>query len=222
MENNSIKLMLVEDHKLIRVGIRTLFDETDGYEVIAEAETGKDAVNKALLAVPDIIILDLGLPDMAGINVIKSIQQKNENIKFIILSSSLKDDDIIKSFSLGVYAYVMKDINTEMLTYVVKTVYNGGMWLDPKIVPILRDKSQTSIPKKQVSRANFRNTHANLTQREYEVLKLVVDGKSNNEIAESLCISEHTAKAHVCNIIQKLVVDDRTQAAVKALKEGIV
>ena len=123
---------------------------------------------------------------------------------------------------MGVYAYVIKDINTEMLLYIVTSVYNGAMWLDPKVVPILREKSDKIIPQKQTSRAMFRNTHANLTAREYEVLKLVVDGKSNNDIAQELCISEHTAKAHVCNIIQKLLVDDRTQAAVKAIKEGLV
>ena len=99
---------------------------------------------------------------------------------------------------------------------------SGAVWLDPHIVPLIRDKGGTVLPKKQTGRAAFRSQHADLTEREYEVLKLVVDGKSNNDIAKILSISEHTAKAHVCNIIQKLVVDDRTQAAVKALKEGIV
>ena len=116
----------------------------------------------------------------------------------------------------------MKDINTEILKMIIKTIKEGAMWLDPQVVPILREKNCGVIPPRQMSRAMFKEQHANLTQREYEVLKLVVDGMSNNEIAEKLTISEHTAKAHVCNIIQKLVVDDRTQAAVKALKEGLV
>ena len=116
----------------------------------------------------------------------------------------------------------MKDVNTDVLEMIIKTVNDGAMWLDPKIVPILREKNSGVIPARKMSRATFRAQHANLTQREYEVLKLVVDGKSNQQIAIALTISEHTAKAHVCNIIQKLVVDDRTQAAVKALKEGLV
>ena len=116
----------------------------------------------------------------------------------------------------------MKDINTEILKMIIRTVKDGAMWLDPQVVPILREKNSAVIPQRQMSRAMFKERHANLTQREYEVLKLIVDGKSNFEIAEALTISEHTAKAHVCNIIQKLVVDDRTQAAVKALKEGLV
>ena len=126
------------------------------------------------------------------------------------------------SLSAGAFAYVIKDVNTEILLMVIKTVYDGAIWLDPQIVPLIRDKSSCFIPQKQTSRAAFRAQHANLTEREYEVLKLVVDGQSNAEIANTLTISEHTAKAHVCNIIQKLVVDDRTQAAVKAIKEGLV
>ena len=98
----------------------------------------------------------------------------------------------------------------------------GAMWIDPHVVPFIREKNNGLIPSRQISRSTFKQNHSNLTQREYEVLKLVVDGQSNSQIAKSLTISEHTAKAHVCNIIQKLVVDDRTQAAVKALKEGLV
>jgi len=222
MESKNINIMLIEDHKLIRVGIRTLFEETDGYNVVAEAETGKDAIEKALKSDADVILLDIGLPDMSGLKVLKSLQDADINSKIIILSSHNNEDEIEKSLSLGAYAYVIKDINTEMLLYIVKSVNEGAMWLDPKVVSILRNKTDSVIPQKKSSRAMFKNTHANLTQREYEVLKLVVDGKSNNDIAQELCISEHTAKAHVCNIIQKLVVDDRTQAAVKAIKEGIV
>lgn len=217
-----INIMLVEDHKLIRVGIKTLFDETDGYNVIAEAQNGKEAIEKALNYLPDVILLDLGLPDINGLKVLKTLQDKECSSKIIVLTSRNSEDEVNKAFAMGIYAYVIKDINTDMLLFIVKTVNDGAMWLDPKIIPALRSKSDKIIPQKQTSRASFRNSHANLTQREYEVLKLVVDGKSNNEIAKMLCISEHTAKAHVCNIIQKLVVDDRTQAAVKALKEGIV
>ncbi len=217
-----INIMIVEDHKLIRVGIRTLFEENEGFKVIAEAETGKEAVEKALQYLPDVILLDISLPDISGLKVIKRIQDKDCQSKIIILTSHNSEDEVTKSMQLGINAYVIKDINTELLLFIVKTINEGAIWLDPKIVPILRNKQESLIPKKQTSRAMFRNTHSNLTQREYEVLKLVVEGKSNSDIADTLCISEHTAKAHVCNIIQKLVVDDRTQAAVKAIKEGII
>lgn len=222
MNPKDIKVMLVEDHKLIRVGIKTIFDDADGYIVVAEAQNGKEAIEYAQTYSPDVILLDLGLPDISGINVIKRLQELDNKAKIIVLSSHDNDDEVEKSLSLGAFAYVIKDISTEILLYIVKSVNSGAMWLDPKIVPSLREKSENIIPRKQTSRAMFRNTHSNLTQREYEVLKLVVDGKSNNEIAQELCISEHTAKAHVCNIIQKFVVDDRTQVAVKALKEGLI
>ncbi len=220
--NKPINIMLVEDHTLVRVGIKTLFDEADGYNVVTEAQSGIEAIEKALSMMPDVVLLDLSLPDISGIKVLKTLIDKGFTGKIVILTSHNNPEEVIKLFSMGINAYVIKDINTEMLLFIVKTVFLGGMWLDPQIIPILREKNDNIIPSKNSSRASFRNSHANLTQREYEVLKLIVDGKSNNDIAEILCISEHTAKAHVCNIIQKLVVDDRTQAAVKALKEGIV
>ena len=222
MSEKNINILLVEDHKLIRVGIKSIFDEAEGYNVIGEAENGIQAISKAQTLYPDIVLLDLGLPDIDGTKILKEISEKVPSTKIIILSSHNNEEEIEMCLEQGIYAYIIKDINTEMLLHIVKTVFDGAMWFDPKIVPILRNKTNSTRPQKQTSRAMFRNSHANLTQREYEVLKLVVDGKSNNEIAEILCISEHTAKAHVCNIIQKLVVDDRTQAAVKAIKEGLV
>lgn len=219
---NKIKIQLVEDNKLIRVGIRTLLNDYSEYEIINEAETGKEAILSAQKYTPDIIIIDLGLSDMSGIKVIKELQDNNITSKFIVLTSHDSADDVNKCLALGIYAYVIKDIDAVTLINIIKTVYNGAMWFDPKIVPFLRNQKNEVITTGKIPRKVFKNTHSNLTQREFEVLKLIVDGKSNFDIAQELCISEHTAKAHVCNIIQKLVVDDRTQAAVKAVKEGII
>ena len=218
----SISVLMVEDHKLLRVGLRSLFNESDDIKVIAEAETGKEAVEKAKVMSPDVILMDIGLPDISGIEATKRILANNLEQKVMMLPSHIDEKEVMDSLSAGAYAYVLKDINTEFLIMVIKSVSQGAIWLDPQIVPLIRDKSSCFIPQKQNSRAAFRAQHGNLTEREYEVLKLVVDGQSNAEIASTLTISEHTAKAHVCNIIQKLVVDDRTQAAVKAIKEGLV
>lgn len=213
---------MVEDHKLLRVGLKSLFNECSDIKLVAEAETAKEAIDKARLLKPDVILMDIGLPDMSGIEATRRILDLNPDQKVIMLTSHINEKEVMDSLSAGAFAYVIKDVNTEILLMVIKTVYDGAIWLDPQIVPLIRDKSSCFIPQKQTSRAAFRAQHANLTEREYEVLKLVVDGQSNAEIANTLTISEHTAKAHVCNIIQKLVVDDRTQAAVKAIKEGLV
>ncbi len=222
MVKANIKILLVEDHKLMRVGLKSLFEELDEMEVFSEAQTGKEAIEKYKIVHPDIVLMDIGLPDISGIEATKKILEMNSNAKVIMLTSHISEQEVLDSLHAGACAYVMKDINMEILRMIIKTVRDGAMWLDPQAVPILREKNCGVIPPRQMSRAMFKEQHANLTQREYEVLKLVVDGKSNNEIAQELTISEHTAKAHVCNIIQKLVVDDRTQAAVKALKEGLV
>lgn len=222
MSNSVVRIMLVEDYKLMRVGIKSLFEKYPDLEIIKECETAKEAIDSARLLKPDVILMDLGLPDMSGIEATKKILADNKKVKVVMLTSRSSEKEVMDSLTAGASAYVMKDFETENLAVIIRTVKDGAMWLDPQVVPFIRDKNAGIIPAKQVTRATFREQHANLTQREYEVLKLVVDGKSNNEIAETLTISEHTAKAHVCNIIQKLVVDDRTQAAVKALKEGLV
>ncbi|CDE42614.1 two component transcriptional regulator LuxR family [Clostridium sp. CAG:768] len=218
----TINILLVEDQKLIRVGLKSLFEGQDEIIVSSEAQSGKEAIEKFKTTHPNVILMDIGLPDISGIEATKKILEFDNKAKVIILTSHLSEQEIIDALHAGACAYVMKDISTDALKMIIKTVEQGAMWLDPQVVPILREKNCGVIPPRQMSRAMFKEQHANLTQREYEVLKLVVEGLSNNEIAQELTISEHTAKAHVCNIIQKLVVDDRTQAAVKALKEGLV
>lgn len=222
LADNKIKVLIVEDHKLMRVGLKSLFEEYPEITIIAEAQSGKEALEKVRLYKPDVVLMDIGLPDMDGIETTKKILDQSDKVKIIMLTSHISEKEVLDSLTAGANAYAMKDINTEILMMVIKTVKEGAIWLDPKVAPIIREKNAGIIPQRQLSRANFKAQHSNLTEREYEVLKLVVDGKSNHEIAEELTISEHTAKAHVCNIIQKMVVDDRTQAAVKALKEGLV
>ncbi len=222
METKTLNVLLVEDQKLMRIGLKSLLEEHKSIDTIYEATTAKEAIEKYKLLKPDVVLMDIGLPDTNGIEATKKLIEYSQDCKVIILTSHLSEEEIFSSLHAGARAYVMKDVNTDVLEMIIKTVNDGAMWLDPKIVPILREKNSGVIPARKMSRATFRAQHANLTQREYEVLKLVVDGKSNQQIAIALTISEHTAKAHVCNIIQKLVVDDRTQAAVKALKEGLV
>lgn len=206
----------------MRVGLKSLFEKYDDISIITEAESGKEGIEKVKVHKPDVVIIDVGLNDISGVEAAKRILAEQGDVKIMMLTSHLRESDIMESLKAGVYAYVLKDINSDMLAMVLRSVNEGAMWLDPKVVPIIRESGNGMIPAKAKNRANFKASHGNLTEREYEVLKLVVDGKSNYEIAQILKISEHTSKAHVCNIIQKLVVDDRTQAAVKAIKEGLV
>lgn len=222
INKKKIRIMLVDDHKLFRYGIKSMFEKTETISVVCEAENGKDAILKILAQKPDVVLLDLELGDINGMEVIEKTIKQNPNIKFVILSSHFNEHVVNKAMKLGIYGYVLKDINSDLLEMIVQSVANGAMWLSSKVVQILRENQGNVIPNIQISRQNFKSSHANLTAREYEVLKLVVEGMSNQQIANALNISEHTSKAHVCNIIQKLVVDDRTQAAVKAIKEGIV
>ena len=218
----TINIILAEDQKLMRIGIKSIFKDYPELEIIGEAENGKEAVEKTRLLKPDIVLMDIGLPDISGIEAAKRILDNNDNVKIIMLTSHISEKEVMDSLLAGANAYIMNDINTDFLKTIIKTIKQGAMWIDPLAVPYIKEKNNGIIPPRQLSRASFKEKHANLTQREYEVLKLVVDGMTNQEIAKALTISEHTAKAHVCNIIQKLVVDDRTQAAVKAIKEGLV
>ncbi|MCD8024559.1 MAG: response regulator transcription factor [Candidatus Gastranaerophilales bacterium] len=225
MENEKcekIRILIADDHKLIRVGLKNSLEKNNDMIVIAEAESGREAIQKFKTHKIDVAIVDLVLGDISGVEVIKQMNEINPDSSTIALSSQLKEQDVLNCMRFGALAYVLKDISSDILNMIVRTVNNGSLWLDSRAVSALKYAKNSILPQKVSSRASFRARHNNLTEREFEVLKLVVDGKSNFEIAEELNISEHTSKAHVCSIIQKLVVDDRTQAAVKAVKEGLV
>lgn len=220
--DNKIKIMIADDHKLIRVGLKNSLEKNSDMMVLCEAESGKEALNKFKTHNIDVAIIDLVLGDIPGTEVIRQFLEFRPETGVIALTSQIKDQDVLNCVQNGALAYVLKDISSDILNMIVRSVYKGAMWLDRRAVSALKYAKAGLIPQKISSRASFRARHNNLTEREYEVLKLVVDGKSNQEIADELNISEHTSKAHVCSIIQKLVVDDRTQAAVKAVKEGLV
>ena len=216
--SNKTKILMAEDHKLMRVGLKSIISDYNDLEVIAEAETGIEAVKMARELKPDVILMDIGLPELDGIQATKKIKEFDKNVKIIILTSHGEENEVNKAIDAGANAYALKDIKTEYLVMVLRSVKDGAVWFDPNVAHLVK-KNPTQ---QNSSRSDFKANHANLTEREYEVLKLIVDGKSNQEIANDLKISEHTAKAHVCNIIQKMLVDDRTQVAVKAIKENLI
>jgi len=221
-QTDKIRIMIADDHKLIRVGLKNSLEKNPDMLVLTEAESGRDAISKFKSHSIDVAIIDLMLGDMSGVEVIKQLAEIRPDAGIIALTSQIKEQDVVNCVQNGALAYVLKDVSSDILNMIVRSVNSGSMWLDSRAVCALKYVKAGLIPRKVSSRASFRARHNNLTEREYEVLKLVVDGRSNQEIANILNISEHTSKAHVCSIIQKLVVDDRTQAAVKAVKEGLV
>ena len=226
-----VKVLIVEDYKLTRVGLRCALNNYEDIDVIGEAESAEEALLMIEKNKPDVVIMDLGLPNMNGLEATikimetynRKLAEENKNsIKIIILTSHDREEEVVASLGAGATGYCMKDIDPETLADVIKQVYNGACWLDPNVchtaLKLFPKPDNTQLIYKQENK----DDKGHLTDREQEVLKLLVKGKSNTEIASELIVSVHTAKAHVCSILQKLCVDDRVQAAVKAIKEGLV
>jgi len=217
-----ITLMIIEDYKLTRMGLKSSLEEFEGIEVVAEAEDAEKGMILAERYRPDVILMDLGLPGMNGIEATSRLKQENPDMKVIILTSHEREEEVLASLGSGANAYCLKDIEPNALVNVVKEVAKGACWLDPVIAKV----ALKLFPKPdnvRISSSNqLQDARSQLTERELEVLRLLVKGKSNTEIAKDLIVSVHTAKAHVCSILQKLCVDDRVQAAVKAVRENII
>lgn len=226
MDNKTnIKVLLIEDHTMIRMGTALVIEKTDGIVLAGEAENGLDGVAKAKDLLPDVILMDIGLPDIDGIEATRRIKEMNLNSKILIFTSRDSDDDVFAALAAGADGYIMKGATPSQLTSAIIAVKEGTAWLDPAIARLVLSNVQRQKTENYASNdINFKagkNTFG-LTEREMEVLALIVDGLSNPEIAEKLFITRATAKAHVHSILQKLYVDDRTQAAVTAMREGLV
>ena len=224
-KQNEINILIVEDHTLTRFGLKTALESLHLVKTISEAEDGETGIEIAKESRPDVVLMDLGLPGINGIQATRTIKEFDTSIKVIILTSHNNEDEVWAALGAGANAYCLKDIEPDRLIHVIESVYDGAAWLDPSIADtVLKRITGDKIKSSHIR--NHQDEHEEekiqLTDREMEVLKLIVDGFSNAEIAEKLFVSIHTAKAHVCNILQKLSVDDRTQAAIKALKDGLV
>jgi DNA-binding NarL/FixJ family response regulator len=217
--NKLINVIMIEDHSLSRVGIRAFLSRTENIRLIGEAENAEKGLYIVRSFRPNVVLMDLGLPGMNGIEATRQIKSIDRNIKVIILTSHEHEEDVVAAFAAGADGYCIKDIDPSLLPQVIETVASGGGWMDPRIAGVALKLGTED--QKPIKRQSSRDTNQ-LTEREMEVLRLLVDGKSNTEIAKELIVSVHTAKAHVCNILHKLYVNDRVQAAVKAIREGMV
>jgi NarL family two-component system response regulator LiaR len=208
-----IRVLVVDDHVVVRQGIRALLATETDIEVVGEAENGREAVAEAEGLQPDVILMDLVMPEMDGIEAIGRITARQPEARILVLTSFAADDKVFPAIKAGALGYLLKDSSPEDLVAAIHQVHQGESSLHPTIArKLLQELSQP--PDKPP-------TLDPLTEREVEVLKLVAQGRSNQEIAEALVISEATARTHVSNILHKLHLASRTQAALYALREGL-
>lgn|SRR5574344_1529036 len=210
-------ILIVEDHELTRFGLKTTFEDVSNIETVYEAENAEKAFEVVDNNSIDIVIMDLGLPTMDGIEATKRIRTKNKDIKIVILTSHNDEKEVLESLKAGANAYCSKEINPTRLIEVVNSVLDGASWFDPSVAQVVLKAAISSEKATTPSKNDY-----NLTSREAQILKLITQGYSNNEIAKELFVSINTTKAHVASILQKLEVDDRLQAALKALRDKIV
>lgn len=225
---STIKILLVEDHIMARMGTAMFIKSTEGFELLGQAEDGVQAIDLALRLKPDVILMDIGLPKIDGIEATRKIKESGLNASILMLTSRESEEDVYAALSAGADGYIMKGSNLETLTSAIKSVNAKAGWLDPMIARIVLgniQNGQNFCAQNNAGSSNGTKGENNvygLTRKELEVLSLISDGLSNKEISKKLVVSISTTKAHVHNILQKLYLEDRTKAAIKALKEGLI
>lgn len=211
--DDHITVLIVDDHAIVRQGLRTYLDLQPDIEVVGEASDGREAVSKVRETLPDIVLMDLVMPNVDGVEATRQVTAVSPSTRVIVLTSFSEDEQVFASIKAGAQGYLMKDVLPSQLVQDIRQVHRGEVRLNPDIARKLMQEftnPQPATPKHD------------LTERELEVLRLIAQGKSNKEISDDLVLSEKTVKTHVSNILQKLHLSDRTQAAVYALRQKIV
>lgn len=206
--------MIVDDHSMVREGLKQLLELDEDLKVISQASDGCEGIKKLDEDRPDVLLLDINLPNMNGLEMLKEIHERNIDVKVLILTIHNEIDYLMKAVEIGCNGYVLKDSDSNLLKKAIYSVYNGENFIQPSLTPALNaGLAGKSMLDDKVNE---------LTRREIEVLKLIAEGLFNKEIAATLDISERTVKNHVSNIFKKIDVSDRTQAAVFAIKNNLV
>lgn len=208
-----INVLLVDDHEMVRLGVRSYLTIQSDITVVDEATNGQEGVSKALELRPDIILMDLVMPVMDGIEATQQILAQWPDAKIIILTSFIDDEKVYPAINAGAKSYLLKTSSASEIASAIRNTYKGEGVFEPEVTDKLIH---------QIQRGNQRELHDDLTTREREVLELIAQGKSNQEIADELFITLKTVKTHVSNILSKLGVEDRTQATIYAFKHHLV
>ena len=225
MTEKQINILLVEDHEFTRMGLAMKIENTPKYNLVAQATDGAQGVIMAQQYNPDVILMDIGLPKMDGITATKKIKEELKlDCAVLMFTSRDSKEDIFAAFKAGADGYIMKGSSSENLTNAIDSVATRAAWIDSQIARVVLSsiQNENDIPIQANKNQKEANKKYGLTKKELEVLSLIVDGLSNQEISETLVVSISTTKAHVHNILQKLYLTDRTKAAIVALKEGLV
>lgn len=209
-----INIMITDDHSMIREGLKSLLELDGDIKVIAEAVDGQDCLNKLETVTPDVLLLDINMPIMNGLDVLKNLKLRRNKVKVLVITAHNEVEYLMKAVDIGINGYVLKDSESAVLKKAIVSIAAGENYIQPSLIPALNAK--------MIEKDEDGVKLENLTNREIEVLKLLAVGMYNKEIAETLNISERTVKNHVSNIFKKLNVTDRTQAAVFAIRNGIV
>lgn len=222
----NVKVLIVEDHLMVRMGLSLVLEKIGDIDLIGEAEDGLEGVEKTRALLPDVVLMDIGLPTIDGIEATKRIKETNPEIKVLMFTSRDSEDDVLSAFEAGANGYIMKGANAEQTERAIKSVSEGSGWLDPQIARIVlsniqRTNKPTGGATGEINYKDGKNLYG-LTEREMEILSLMVEGLSNPQIADRCFISKSTAKAHVHSILQKLCVTKRTKAVNIAMTQGLV
>ncbi len=208
-------VLIVDDHKVVRQGVRAFMDTQPDLSVVGEAESGEEAIALAAEHAPDVVIVDLVMPGMDGIEVTRHVKKASPRTQIIVLTSYHQDEHIFPAIRAGALSYLLKDVGPAELADAVRKAADGEAVLHPRVAARV-------VQELHGAREDIPNPFTELSDREFEVLRLIADGLNNADIAETLVISEKTVKSHVSNILNKLHLADRTQAAVYAWREGVV
>lgn len=210
-------IVIVEDHELMRDGIRSSIESEERFSVVGEAGDGQEAIDKVTKLLPDVVIMDIGLPNIDGIEATKRLKELCPQVKIIMLTSHRSENEVFAAFSSGAAGYCLKESASKLLKTALASVADGAVWFDPHIASFVVEAFSQLGRSSKVSKSENP-----LSEREMDVLKHVVDGLSNREIAEQLTISTATVRTHVEHILEKLAVSGRTQAAVEAVRKNLV
>lgn len=209
-----IRVMIADDHKMVREGLKSLIEFDDNIRVIDEAGNGNECIYKLRYTNPDILLLDINMPDMDGIEVLKMVMKRRVHPKMLMLTVHNEIEYLVKALDNGADGYILKDSDSHDLIRAINCIYNGDKFIQPRLIP--------SLNAKLIARDLEKEKMSALSEREIEVLKLVAEGMLNKDIADQLYISERTVKNHLSSIFRKIDCYDRTQAAVFCIRNGLV